>query len=224
MTNDHEPPAQEAAPEVFKGSSRRQSRTTPHATATLLLDTAVEFLATVSVDQVTTTMIVERSGVSYGSLYHHYEDISDLVEQAVVYVYTRRLKESVQAMRGLLDASDAADFRQRSEDLITRSISPEMRKNRLERVEAIGAMQGRPRLVARIAKAQQEITDEAGAVVKEYQERGWARADLDPVAVAAYLQVMTVGRVVDDIAERPIDRQVWNDVALCAFCAILFAD
>lgn len=49
----------------------------------------------VPINGVTIPMVLERSGVSYGSLYHFYDDISDLVEQAIVIRYTRHLKVGV---------------------------------------------------------------------------------------------------------------------------------
>lgn len=211
----------EPLPDAQRG---RRARATPHPTATLLLETAVELLNTVPADGLTIAMVLERSGVSYGSLYHHYADISDLVEQAIVRRYTRRLKDSVLAVRSLLESVDAVDFRQRAEDLVRLSIDPDLRKNRLERVEALGALQGRPRLVARIARAQQEITDAQAALYAEFQQRGWVRADLDPVTLSAFVQGMIVGRVVDDVSERPIDRDRWQQVALCAFRALLAPD
>lgn len=196
----------------------------PHPTATLLLDTAVDLLDTVPVDSLTIPLVLERSGVSYGSLYHHFADISDLVEQAVVVRYTRRLKESVQAVRALLEATGADDFRRRVEVLLDQSMSPDRRPNRMERLEALGALQGRPRLVERLARAQQEITDEQAAVAVECQRRGWVRAELDPGALSVFIQAVTFGRVVDDVAERHLDRAEWNDVIIRAFRAVLFPD
>jgi AcrR family transcriptional regulator len=224
VVQEHVSKAELPQPAAQKQPTRGRPRITPHPTATQLLDTAVELLETVAVDSLTIAMVLERSGVSYGSLYYHFDDISDLVEQAVVRIYTRRLKESVQAVRTLLDANDANDFRQRAEQLVIRSINPDMRKNRLERVEALGALQGRPRLVERIATAQQEITDDQAAVLNECQQRGWVRTDLDPTALSAFIQAITLGRVVDDVAERPVDRELWNAVAIRAFRAILFTD
>jgi AcrR family transcriptional regulator len=206
------------------GRPARRSRRTPHPTATLLLDTAVELLETVPVDGLTIAMILERSRVSYGSLYHHYADISDLVEQAVVHRYVRRLRESVQAVERLLDSSDATEFRQRAERLIGRSVGPELRGNRLERVEALGAAQGRPRLVTRLAGAQQAITDDQAAAIREFQRRGWVRNDLDPTALSAYIQAVTFGQVVDDVAERSVDHDQWREVVMTAFRAVLFPD
>lgn len=203
-------------------AARGRPRVTPHPTATLLLETAVELLEEFPIDALTTAMVLERSGVAYGSLYHHYADVSDLVEQAVVERYTRRLKESVEAVRTLLDAPDRIEFERRAELLFTLSISSERRQNRLERVEVFGALPGRPRLVERLARAQQEITDAQAAIFMELRQRGWVRADLDPVALSAFIQAMILGRVVDDVTEHPVSTEQWNEVAIQAFRSISF--
>jgi AcrR family transcriptional regulator len=194
----------------------------PHPTAALLLETAVDLLKTVAVRDLTIAMILERSGISYGSLYHHYEDVSDLVEQAIIHRYTRSLKESIQAVHTLLDSTDATDFQQRAEHLIELFNAPERRALRLERIEALGAIHGHPRLVALLARAQQEITEDQASVIKECQQRGWVRNDLDPVALSTFIQAVIIGRAVDDVSERPLDRQLWNAVAVSGLRAVLF--
>jgi AcrR family transcriptional regulator len=209
---------------AIKRPVRGRPRRVPHPTATLLLETAVELLDTLPLDSLTIAAILEQSGVSYGSLYHFYEDISDLVEQAVVHRYTRSLRESLKPVRALLDASDVAEFRTRAEELLRLSLSSDRRRNRLDRIEAIGAVQGRPRLVDRIAAAQQAITDEQAEVLIECQKRGWIRSDVDPVALSGLVQGVILGRIVDDISERPVDNEKWIQVALLAFWGMLFAD
>jgi len=214
-------PGEPASVPKPKGRGKR-SRNQPHPTAVALLETAVELLDTVSIDQLTIAMVLERSGVSYGSLYHFYADISDLVEQAVVHRYTRRLRESLAAVRTLLDASDGAEFTDRAESLIRESLSPELRANRLERIEALGAMHGRPRLAVLISRAQQEITDAQAAMFREMQQRGWLRADLDAGVLSAFVQATLLGQVVNDIAEHPVDQGAWSEVGIQALRSVLF--
>lgn len=204
---------------------RARSRSSNHPTAARLLEAAVSLLDDdVPISGVTIPLVLERSQVSYGSLYHFYDDISDLVEQAIVFRYARRLKADVERVRGLLDSRDAVEFRQRTEQLIEVSASPERRKNRLDRLESLGARHGRPRLIEGLAKAQQDITDDQAAVLQELQERGWLRRDVDPVALSAFIQAVMFGRVVDDVAERPTERAPWGDLVLLAFRAVLFPD
>jgi AcrR family transcriptional regulator len=222
--SDPAPSDRSPTPELPPRPKRGRPRRHPHPTATLLLETTVRLLDLVPIDEITIPLVIEQSGVSYGSLYHHFSDISNLVEQAVVYRFTRNLKESLEAVRSLSDATDAQDFRIRTEALLTESMKPERSPNRRERIEIMGAMSSRPRLVDLIAKAQQSITDEQAALITEFQGRGWLRSDVDPVALSGLTQAILIGRVVDDVAERPVDPALWSGLALQAFRAILFAD
>jgi AcrR family transcriptional regulator len=226
VTNMSDPASAEQRPKpaLRPRPQRGRPRRTPHPTATLLLETAVELLDSVSIDELTIPLVLEQSGVSYGSLYHHYSDISNLVEQAVVHRFSRNLQASLEAIRTLSDATDAADFRARTEALIQESIKPERRDNRLERIGILGAIPGRPRLVDLIANAQQTVTDQQAELIAEFQQRGWLRTDVDPEALSGFVQAMLIGRVVDDVTQRPVDPLLWNDVAMRAFRAILFPD
>jgi AcrR family transcriptional regulator len=204
-------------------SKKSRMADTPHPTATQLIEGTVELLDSMPIESVGLVMVLEHTGISHGSLYHHFEDFSDLVEQAVVHRYTRRLKDSLSAVRTLLECTTADEFRSRQEEIFTLSIEPERKANRMERIEVLGALRNHPRLAAKIARAQQDITDEQAELIKEFQQRGWLRADLDPTALSAYIQALIVGRIVDDVSERPIDRDTWETFALRSLRAVIDA-
>jgi AcrR family transcriptional regulator len=209
----------------MSATTKRQLRgKPPHPTAVALLDAAVELLETVPMESLSIAMVLERTGISHGSLYHHFDDFADLVEKAVVHRYTRSLKDSLVFIRTLLDGADREEFRRRVEAFLHVIVSSERRKNRLDRIEVLGALQGHPRLVDNIARTQQDITDEQADIYREFQRRGWIRSDLDPLAMSAFVQAMIVGRVVDDVSERPVDDDAWRAVALAAFRTVLFAE
>ena len=202
--------------------SLKKERKTPHPTATRLLDTAVELLDEVTVEELTIALVLERSGVSYGSLYYHFEDIADLVEQAIVVRYERGLKGSLVAVRELLDSRDASDFRRRAEQIFAAITTPERSANRLDRIEAIGATKSRPRLVARIAHAQKCVTDEHSELLREFQRRGWMRSDIDPTVLSIFAQAIVLGRVVDDISEDSIDPELWDRTVMQVINSLYF--
>lgn len=60
-------------------------RRPPHPTAVKLLEITVDLLDEIPIDALSIAAVLERSGVSHGSLYHHYADFPDLVEQADCY-------------------------------------------------------------------------------------------------------------------------------------------
>lgn len=86
-------PVKESTSEKGNQPSGRQ-RVSSHPTATRLLETVDVLLDDLPIDDLTVQLILERSGVSYGSLNHTYLDIVDLVEQALGIVQDRpRLAE-----------------------------------------------------------------------------------------------------------------------------------
>ena len=89
-----------------------------HPNAQRLLDAAIELLGDNPIEQVTLAAVLERSGISNGSLYHHFEDFQDLVEQAIVERFTTGLKESHAAIKAMFDITDVVEFRKRVEQII----------------------------------------------------------------------------------------------------------
>lgn len=195
-----------------------------HPNARKLLDTAVELLEHTAIERVTLAAVLKGSGVSNGSLYHHFEDFRDLVEWAVVVRFTRGLEDSLAAIAALLDSADAADFRVRAEQVIETFHDQDRRPYRMARFETLGALSGRPRLAERIGRAQYESTTKQAEHLSEFQRRGWMRRDFAPAAVSAFMTATFLGRVADDIAEHPVDPAEWSRVAMAALGMILFPD
>lgn len=199
-------------------------RETLHPNAQVLLDTALDLLAELPVEQVSLSMVLERSGISNGSLYHHFDDFQDLIEQAVIQRFTQGLNDSLVAIAALLEIADPDEFRRAVERVILMFHDQGRRPFRLARLETFGASRSRPRLAEGIARAQYEATLKQAEYLQEFQQRGWLRSDLDMVAVSTFMTATFIGRVVDDIAPEHIDPDHWSEVALAAFRAILFPD
>lgn len=194
----------------------------PHPTAVKLLDAAVELLDEVPIDAVSLAMVLDRCGVAQGSLYHHYEDLADLIEKAAVRRYSRGLLESLAALRALLECNDAAEFRRSAELLLVESNEQRRRPNRLERLDVLAASRTRPQLASAIGKAQRDVIEQQAVCLAELQRRGWIRPDVDPLVVSTLVAVVIFGRVVDDLSERPVDPALWSDVAVRAIFAVVY--
>lgn len=195
-----------------------------HPNARKLLDTTVELLENTPIERVTLAAVLEHSGVSNGSLYHHFEDFQDLVEWAVVVRFTKGLQDSLAAIAALLESTDAADYRIRTEAVIHTFHAQNRRPYRLARLETLGALRGRPRLAERIGRAQFESTKKQADYLAEFQRRGWMRDDFEAGAVSAFMTATFIGRVADDISDEPVDADEWSRVAMAALSRILFPD
>jgi hypothetical protein len=67
----------------------------------------------------------------------------------------------------------------------------------------------RPELKARIGTQQAHLTEELMRIVEFGQERDWLRKDMSARSIAVFVQVMLVGRTLDDISAEPIDDAEW---------------
>lgn len=210
---------------MTQSTRRIRARSAPHRTALRLIDTTVELLDTIPADMLTLSDVLGASGISHGSLYHHFEDFNDLIEQAVAQRFSQHLRQSVQGIQALVDGSqDGAAFRAGAEMMMREVHRPERHPNRLQRATTLSMAQGRPRLQVAIAKAQQEVTDATAELLTEAQRRGWTRPDADMTTVAVLLQALTLGRLVDDIAERHVDPESWETLAVGLSMSALFGD
>ena len=60
-----------------------------HPTKRLLVETVMSLLNTKTPDEVLADEVLEKSGVSKGSMYHHFEDLQELVETAQLARYAK---------------------------------------------------------------------------------------------------------------------------------------
>lgn len=205
---------------------RHQRRTdksdTRHPTAQRLLDVTAQLLETQTIAETTMTQVLDESGVSHGSLYHHFDDFSDLVELAIVERFTSGLNNATTALQTLLDATDAAEFRQQATTAFIYFSGEQRRPFRLTRLETLGALPGRDRLTQRITDAQQQTIRDQADCYAEFQRRGWIRADHDPAAIATFLNGLAFGRVIDDILNDHINPTAWTTLTLETWNTLLF--
>ena len=60
-----------------------------HPTKRLLVETVVAMLETKKPNEILAEEVLESSGVSKGSMYHHFEDLQELVETAQLMRYSK---------------------------------------------------------------------------------------------------------------------------------------
>lgn len=182
-----------------------------HPTHERLRTTALDLLSRHELEDISTDMILQTSGVSKGSLYHHFEDLADLLETALVHRFTQSVDESI-ALAGklLAGAPDAAGFRAAMVDYHRFNHAPERRRHRIERARLLGLSHNNPRFARRLGEQQSRLTAAFADLCREAQSRGWMASDFDPMAAAVLLQAYTLGRVIDDIASEQMDDAAWD--------------
>jgi AcrR family transcriptional regulator len=158
--------------------------------------------------------VLEVTGLTRGALYHHFDNVDDLVESALLAVYVEGLGANIALVESLTaSATTAAEFRagvlSANEAYASNAA---LRGVRTLRAHALGATAAGSPMATALAHAQQRLTDAYVAVITEAQRRGWARAELDPESLAVFIQAYSFGAIVNDVSERRISPEAWARV------------
>ncbi len=187
-------------------------RQTVHPTKTVLIETTVALLESQLPHEIAVDEILDKSGISKGSLYHHFEDLAELLEEAQVSRYATWVDRSIALIVAIVSQAKTRD------DLFTGlkkmtelTQSAQYKGFRYERARTIGNSEGNERFQKLLAVEQERLTAGLTDVIREVIEKGFFKKDLNPHVFAVFIQSYTLGKVVDDIVTNPLKSQDWDD-------------
>ncbi len=183
---------------------------TTHPTKTALIECAADLLEKYRFDEITVEMVLDRSNISKGSLYHHFEDISHLLEAAMMVRFARYVDTNIAALQSLLASAKTSDEMYAGLSQLSAVTQGEgMKRARQERALTIGRAITSPRMSVLLRHEQQRLTDVLVEVIQGAQKRGLATADIDPHSLAVLMQAWTLGKIVDDLSEEPVNNDAY---------------
>ena len=177
-------------------------------------------------DEVKVEEVLELTGISTGSLYHHFEDFGHLQEMAMVERYNELLKAGLVMVEAALD--EATSFEDIQRRIAAAGIAygkVNTPQSRFERARILAKAEHHGRLREALSVAQQEVTDALTGMLSRAQERNdWINPDIDPRALAVFMQSYTFGRLVDDLAIEPMKQEDWQILMTTIFNQALLRD
>ena len=200
-----------------------QERAIP--TVQAVLDATIQMLEDGGEAAVRLDEVLRVSGISRGSLYHHFGSREGLIEAARLAQFTRSVNEDIAVLRqAILESSSKEALRKRLR-LITEVVgSIERKHQRLFRVSILASAYGRPTLERALGEEQRLVTNHIADLVSQSQERGWVRKDVNPRAVASFIQAYSFGRVLVDIDPDRVSDNDWIDTVSLAVEHLLFGN
>ncbi len=176
--------------------------------------------AAVRIDEINT-----RAGVSIGSIYHHFGDRDGVIAAAQLRRFSRYAESEVASLADVVrEARDRAQFRRALLQLARGSHSALRRGVRWGRIAVMASTVGRDDLRDDVAHLQTRLTDGFQAHVAQGQARGFFRSDLDPRAIAAFVEAWTLGLALNDLDDRGVPEAAWLAVIAAAIDALLVAE
>ena len=184
-----------------------------HPTKQALITTVMTLLDSKGPEGINSDEVLEASGVSKGSLYHHFQDFSELIEQALIFRFASFVDSSVEMLKEVITTAKSREELLVALKHVTRvTQSPEMKENRIERISAISSAMRNERMADALGVEQDRLTQALADLYRESQERGWGDPKIDPRVVAVMVQSYTLGKVVDDFTPEHMDGEKWSAV------------
>ena len=181
-----------------------------HPTKALLIATTVTLLDTKLPNEIAVDEILEASGISKGSLYHHFEDLGELLEIAQVERYAAWVDRSVDALVQMISTVKTREDLIHGLKVITRfTQDPKYSHTRFQRARAIASAEHNPRFKKRLAEEQMRLTEALIDLINEARNKGLYASDFDAHAGAVLVQAYTLGMIVDDFVENQMDPEAW---------------
>lgn len=190
---------------------QKKVSTRPHPTKVALLEVVKGMIAEYGADGFTVEMVLAESGISRGSLYHHFEDFPDLVEEALLEINRTNVLTSIELVRREFErVSTKAEFLD-AVGRVTRALhSPERFKARIDRVRMLAVCGDDERFRKRFGDDQTELVMSFTEVITDMQTRGIVRSDFDPKTLATFMNAYTLGIILNDVSSDPVSFEDWN--------------
>lgn len=181
-----------------------------HPTKQKLIDTALALLEDHQPYELTLEMVLQASGVSSGSLYHHFNDFPDLIDHALVATYAQLADLQIRGMQEALDASsNVHEYERNIHQLIALTAEAGSEQIRITRALIVAQGAGREEMREMLTVEQNRLTDALADIIGVAKARGWIQPDQDPRVLSTFVQAYSMGRIVDDLASSSLSNEQW---------------
>ncbi len=182
-----------------------------HPTKVHLTEAAATLIDEFGSQGFTVEQLLEKSNISKGSLYHHFEDFHDVIMQAQVLRFARNVEKDIAALTNVLLASTSREDMFGRLDLISRAThDPARSGRRADRIEILAGARHSEKMKNALAPTQSRLTGAIADLVREMKAKQFISEDLDPAAVAVFIQAYSLGLIVNDVSNEPIDLEKWH--------------
>jgi AcrR family transcriptional regulator len=201
-----------------KGIQAQRSEATRRA----LLDAAMADMEATGEASIRITKVLQESGITNGSLYHHFGSREGLVQAAVIERFIGSVSVGLGAFASSVSAITSPEglaelFRAE----LVRIGSPEVRAQRVRRMTAFAAALPRAELLERIVTEQSKYFDRAAGALQMLQDRGVIAAGVDVRAFAAWALGLMLSRLLSDIDPELDPDKEWTEYTYRSLLAIL---
>lgn len=181
-----------------------------HPTAQKLVDTVSAMLDGSDPNELLVDDVLKASGISRGSLYHHFGDFPGLIETTLLKRFSSNVDADAAALKQVASESiSKEDYWNRIRELSYQTQLPARASIRAERARLIGLAISGGAFARALAQEQDRMTQGMADAISLAQQKGWVNQQISPQAISVFLQAYSLGRAVDDVADSQLKNDEW---------------
>ena len=176
-----------------------------------LIDATSELMDEVSLEEISAALVLERTGASKSSMYHFFEDFSELLEETFLVRFAASVEASGRAIKDVIKSSTTQEGFFNALEAVTKSSQARHSSAiRFQRARMLARCERNDRFRKSLGKIQENLTDFLAEAFEMAQQKGFVNHDFEPRTGAVFIQAYTLGKVVDDITQVQMDDQDWE--------------
>ena len=157
------------------------------------------------------------TGISIGSIYHHFQDRDGLIRATYSHNYARVMEHDLPLVKQFMDKISSREQLMEQEPQMVEFLNRHFKNQpALERAAIVGTSAGRPLMQAEMSRVQHVLNESATEVMDIAAEHGILKDHLNPRAAAMVVLGLLLGRAVAELDSEPVSDDDWAHAALTA--------
>jgi AcrR family transcriptional regulator len=164
-----------------------------------------------AIEDISAAMVLERAGASKSSMYHFFEDFSDLLEQTYIVRFGETVAISIRVIEKIIARSTTKEEFFVALDRLTASTQDRgIASIRFSRARELARSERHEKFRKSLGELQQQLTDSLTLAFETAQEKGFLNKSIEARTGAVFIQAYTLGRIVDDITTTHMNDADWE--------------
>lgn len=162
--------------------------------------------------------ISAETGISVGSIYHHFGDRDGLIRATQVHQFADTVRSDMPRVKRFMENMHSTEeIADRYDEMLNFIKSHFSHQSALERIAVIGNTAGRPLMMDQLIAAQTELIDSATEALTPLHERGLFKDHLTARSVSVIILGTLMGRSVSELDASAVSDEAWARAMLSAF-------
>lgn len=194
-----------------------------HPTKLHLLQTTSQLMEKMPDYTITIEEVLKESGISKGSLYHHFEDFQHLIETCRVYRYGLWIDATIEYLSSRISASTSRDDLIKIFEEITKAVHADRRKDaRSDRAATLALALKNERMKSMLEEEVQRLTLSISSIIENLIEKDYFEDSTNPKAFAILIQALALGKIVNDYNTKGVSENEWNEMLMEIYLKVFF--